>query len=220
MKRTALEAPADARARRPRRRPRSDASSPKRAVGWCERVGFPALGIEAIKAKIDTGARTSALHAYDLEPFSKDGDPWIRFTVHPDGTAKTATQACLARIVGQRMVADTSGRRERRYIIETTLCIGDLLWPIEISLTQRSYMRFDCLIGRTGVRGRFLVDPGRAYLAGRPTNGRSVPEAKPEKNAEKTAANKSTIKKRTAKGAGTAERRSAVKEDAVTGKQT
>ena len=186
MRRTALEAPAGARARRTRRRPKSEAATPRQAVGWCERVGFPALGIEAIKAKIDTGARTSALHAYDLEPFSKDGDPWIRFTVHPDGTGRKVTQACLARVVGQRMVADTSGRRERRYIIETTLCIGDVLWPIEISLTQRSYMRFDCLIGRTAIRGRFLVDPGRAYLAGRPTNGRSAPEAKPKKKAGKT----------------------------------
>ena len=207
MRRTALEAPAAARAQRARRRPKVAVPLPERAVGWCERVGFPALGIDAIKAKIDTGARTSALHAYDLEPFTKDGQSWIRFTVHPDGTAKNVTQACLARVVAQRMVADTSGRRERRYIIETTLCIGDQIWPIEISLTQRGYMRFDCLIGRTAVRGHFVVDPGRSYLAGRPSNGRSAPKAKPKRSAGRT---------KTAKATGATKRRSATKARAAT----
>lgn len=143
------------------------------ALGWCERVGFPALGIVAIKAKIDTGARTTALHAYDLEPFKKEGRTWVRFTVHPDGTAKGTTQTCIARVIDKRHVADTSGRRERRYVIETTLCIGDQLWPVELTLTQRSYMRFDCLIGRTAIRRRFVVDPARSYIAGQPTNGRN-----------------------------------------------
>ena len=209
MRRSVVEAPAAVRAQRARRRPKSAARTPKRVVGWCERVGFPALGIEAIKAKIDTGARTSALHAYDLEPFSKDGQPWIRFTVHPDGTDAKLTQACLARVVAQRMVADTSGRRERRYIIETTLCIGDVLWPIEISLTQRSYMRFDCLIGRTAVRGHFVVDPGRSYVAGRPRNGRSAPEAKTKEKPNKRA----TAKREGAAKRGTVEKERATKRD-------
>ncbi|MDA1000449.1 MAG: RimK/LysX family protein [bacterium] len=141
---------------------------PKKIIGCSEWVRLPMLHIPAMKAKVDTGARTSALHALDPEPFRKAGETWIRFGVIPDTARPHARRLCSAPIADRRMVTNSGGHREHRYFIHTLIELGGETWEAEVSLTDRATMKFDLLIGRTALRGHFLVDPGRSYLAGRP----------------------------------------------------
>ena len=150
-------APAKTARRRPPKPPRP-------AIGWREWVALPDLGIEQIKAKIDTGARTSALHAFRVTPSQVDGVPHVRFFLHPVQHRRVPVVACEARVVDERTVTSSNGRTEHRYVIETQLRIGSLFWPIEITLTDRDQMGFRMLLGRQAVRRRVLVDPGRSFL--------------------------------------------------------
>ena len=139
----------------------------KSEIGWRENVGLPDFGITALRAKIDTGARTTALHAVDLEVFENDSVPWIKFRVPIKGERKS--NRCEARIIDQRLIKNTSGVPQMRYVIQTTLVLGNRHWNIEVSLADRENMGFDMIIGRTAIRGRHMVvDPGRSYIMGPP----------------------------------------------------
>jgi hypothetical protein len=136
----------------------------KKTIGWREWVRLPDLNVGRVKAKIDTGARTSALHAFKITPFTKDGAAYVRFVVHPLQRASTPEVACVALVIDHRGVTDSGGRVEQRYVIRTTLKLGKTRWPIELTLTNRDQMGFRMLIGRQALRGRYLVDPSRSFL--------------------------------------------------------
>jgi hypothetical protein len=146
-------------------------SSDRLTVGWREWVGLPDLGVEAIKAKIDTGARTSALHVTNVMRFERDGHPWVRFAVHPIQRSEHPVFVAESALVEHRPVRSSSGHTEHRLVIATTLAIGTTAWPIELTLTRRDAMGFRMLIGRQATRRRALIDPGRSYVT-RPRPGR------------------------------------------------
>lgn len=139
----------------------------RRILGWREWASLPALGIAAIKAKLDTGAKTSALHAWDLSLRMVEGRQWVRFRVHPIQRDKVTSVVCEAPVSDRRWVTNSSGTRERRYIITTNLQIGSNRWPIELNLANRDAMGFPMIIGREAMRDRLIVDPHASYRAGR-----------------------------------------------------
>lgn len=136
-------------------------------LGWREWVSFPELSIPLIKAKVDTGARTSCLHAFMVEPFERDGSEWVRFDIHPDQYDNTEVLRCEAPVKDRRKVKDSGGHQELRYVIETTVAVGKQAHTAEITLTDRDAMKFRVLLGRTMMRGNYTVDPGKSYLQGR-----------------------------------------------------
>lgn len=137
-------------------------------VGWREWVALPQIGIKALKCKVDTGAKTSALHAFKVEPFLQDGQEWVRFWVHIDERDLSQVQACEAQVVDKRAVTDSGGNVTERLFIQTQLEIGQHRFPIQLSLTARDTMRFNMLLGRTALRaGGFLVNPSKSFLQGK-----------------------------------------------------
>lgn len=139
----------------------------KRAAGWREWVGLPSIGVESIKAKLDTGARTSALHAFNIKTYWSKGELWAKFFVHPFQVDDSREIACRARIEDIRTVSNPGGRRQRRLVIRTEIRLGDETWPIDLSLTDRDEMGFRLLIGRTAMHRHLIVDPDRSYLLGK-----------------------------------------------------
>lgn len=145
------------------------------AIGWREWIHLPDLGIEAIKAKVDTGARSSSLHAYDIERFRRGGRRYVRFKVHPLQRDFRTTVRTEAPLVDLRKVRSSSGAVSLRPVILTTIELLDQAWEIEVTLTRRDQMGFRMLLGRQAMRGRFVVDPARSFLGGRPRKRRAEP---------------------------------------------
>jgi len=137
-------------------------------LGWREWVALPELGIEHIKAKVDTGARTSALHAFELESFREDGIAKVRFSIHPFQRDTQTVSRCVAELLDERNVTDSGGHRELRPVIRTAILLGGVRKDVEITLTSRENMKFRMLLGRTAMAGDFMVDPERSYLRGTP----------------------------------------------------
>ena len=137
--------------------------------GWREWVALPDLGIDRIKAKIDTGARTSALHAFDIETIEADGEPWARFAIHPWQDSPSDEVVVEAPLLARRHVRSSTGAADERPVVLANLVLAGQPRAIEVTLTRRDEMGFRMLIGRQALRGAYLVDPARSYLGGRPT---------------------------------------------------
>lgn len=134
-------------------------------IGWREWVSFPDLGISGIKAKIDTGARSSSLHTESYKIFRRDGARWVRFSTKPLCKRKHLILTCEAPLVDTRIVRNSGGHEEERPFIRTKVALGSMTWSIQMSLTCRKSMKFRLLLGRAAVAERCLIEPHRSYLA-------------------------------------------------------
>jgi ribosomal protein S6--L-glutamate ligase len=143
----------------------------KTIIGWEEWCAFPDLNLPAVKAKIDTGAKTSCLHADNLKVFKKNGVDYIRFEVHPIQKNRDVTRICEAPIIDHRIIISSNGEREKRYVINTNFQFGDRIFTADITLTTRYGMRFRMLLGKEALKtGRFIIDPAKSYSFGRLKN--------------------------------------------------
>lgn len=144
-------------------------------IGWREWVSLPALKIAAVKAKVDTGARTSSLHAFDVETYTHKGTQRVRFQVHPIQRNTSKTITCDAELIERRLVRSSTGRQTLRPVIMTTIELLGHRWDIELTLTNRDDMGFRMLLGREAVRRRFVIDPGRSFLTAKNTPTKTIP---------------------------------------------
>lgn len=137
-------------------------------IGWKEWFELPCLGLPAIKGKIDTGAKTSSLHAFNIENFYLEDVEYVRFEVHPLQKNKKLTRPCVARVVDRRMVSDSSGKKEKRFVIKSDLKIGEHKFRVELTLANRDSMAFRMLLGREAVKqAKMLVDVSKSFLQGK-----------------------------------------------------
>lgn len=136
-------------------------------IGWREWVALPELGIRSIKAKIDTGAKTSALHAFDIELFTRRGVDFVSFKIHPLQRNRYYTVVSEARLVGNRRVKSSGGHESDRPVIKTRVCIGPHSIIAELTLAGRDAMGFRMLLGRDAIKHRFLIDANRSFLIGK-----------------------------------------------------
>lgn len=141
---------------------------PANVIGLHEWINLPELGIVGLRAKIDTGASTSSLHASDIQPFSRDGQDWVRFTAYL-GTQVQRRHRCEAPLVSVKRIKSSNGQIQSRYVIQTQLELGAHSWPVEFTLACRKTMRYRVLLGSKAlVTGALLVDPASAYIQERP----------------------------------------------------
>ena len=146
----------------------SDKADDRYLLGWREWVALPDLGIPRLRAKVDTGARTSCLHTFDLDAYDGESGRRVRFCIRPSRKRSDWVIECDAPLLDERIVTDSGGHREMRFVIETGVWIGAHCWPIEMTLTNRDTMRFRMLLGRTAMTGGVCVDPRASFLAGKP----------------------------------------------------
>lgn len=137
-------------------------------IGWREWVGLPDLGIKTIKAKVDSGARSSSLHAFEVQEFERDGAEWVRFKVHPVQRNSGEVVTAESQILDYRSVRSSSGKAAMRPVILTSVSLLGEVWPVELTLANRDEMGFRMLLGREAFRRRFLVDGGKSYYGGKP----------------------------------------------------
>ncbi len=131
---------------------------------WCE---LPELNLPAIKARVDSGAKTSSLHAFNISTFDEDGKKYVHFDIHPIQDNRKIIQSCRALVVDRRDVKSSSGEKERRHVIRTPVILGDETWEIEITLTNRDSMGYRMLIGREAMKERVLIDPDSSFCVGK-----------------------------------------------------
>jgi hypothetical protein len=137
-------------------------------IGWREWVALPDFGVKRIKVKVDTGARSSSLHAFDIHSFRRGGHEWVRFQVHPVQRKSSKSVEVEAKVLEHRSVRSSSGKASLRPVIVTDVELFGKVWQIELTLASRDEMGFRMLLGREAIRRRFLVDPGKSYYAGKP----------------------------------------------------
>ncbi len=140
---------------------------PKVLMGWQEWCALPTLRLPAIKAKLDSGAKTSALYASNLRPFHRHGALFVQFLVHPLQRTQKFETACTALVTDQRTVMNSGGHRELRYVITTAITLGEMTWEIDITLTNRDPMTFRMLLGRDALKGHSMIDPGKILCQGK-----------------------------------------------------
>jgi hypothetical protein len=144
----------------------TEMKSEARIIGFREWISLPGLGISALKGKIDTGAKTSSLHAFDIKIEKKEGKSLVKFKVHPFQGSHFPTVECSAPLLERRVVSDSGGHKEERYVIRTTLVLGGLRKKIDLTLTNRSSMKYRMLIGRSAL-DQFYIDPSQSFLTGK-----------------------------------------------------
>jgi len=157
------------------KRKEKEAPSQLPVIGWREWVALPDMSVPSIKVKVDTGARTSSLHAFDLEYFTRDGIDMVRFEVHPEQRSEESAVSVEAPLIDKRFVRSSTGKAHERAVIHTTVELLGKSMVVELTLTRRDEMGFRMLLGRQAIRGRFLVDAGRSFLNGRRLKGKRRP---------------------------------------------
>lgn len=141
-----------------------DRKKKKLHIGWQEWACLPDLKIPAIKAKIDTGAKTSSLHAFDIKPILKNKKDYVKFSVHPLQRSNKVSISCCCPIFDIRSVMSSSGHVEERFVIQSLICLGDEKWEIEITLSDRDPLRFRMLLGREALNSKVIIDPSKSLL--------------------------------------------------------
>lgn len=137
-------------------------------AGWREWIGLPEQGVPWIKAKLDTGARTSAVHAFDLEELERDDGTWVRYSIHPWQRSDDDATVAESRVLDRRAIRSSSGHVDERYVVSMDLTLVGRTVTAEVSLSSRDEMGFRLLVGREALRQGFLVDASRSYVGGRP----------------------------------------------------
>lgn len=142
----------------------------KMMVGSLEECDLPELHIFSLNMRVDTGAKTSSLHVDNIQLEEREGDDWVSFDIHPDIHNVTRHVRRAAKVKETRLIKSSNAEKEKRYVIETTICMGSRNWPIEVTLTDRSNMTYLMLLGREAMMGRLIVDPEQEYVLGQREN--------------------------------------------------